>query len=80
MACAAGAGAVGVVLTGMGCDGARGVEAILRAGGSAIAQDEHSSAVFGMPRAAAEAGAESVLPLSRIGAALTKLARTEALA
>jgi two-component system, chemotaxis family, protein-glutamate methylesterase/glutaminase len=78
MASAAGAGAVGVVLTGMGRDAARGVEAIVRAGGSVIAQDEDSSAVFGMPRAAAEAGADSVLPLSRIAAALTQLTRAEA--
>jgi two-component system, chemotaxis family, protein-glutamate methylesterase/glutaminase len=78
IASAAGAGAVGVVLTGMGRDGARGVEAIVRAGGSAIAQDEQSSAVFGMPRAAAEAGADSVLPLAGIPAALTRLARTGA--
>jgi two-component system, chemotaxis family, protein-glutamate methylesterase/glutaminase len=78
MASAAGAGAVGVVLTGMGRDAARGVEAILHAGGSVIAQDEASSAVFGMPRAAAEAGAESVLPLSRIAATLTQLTPVEA--
>jgi two-component system chemotaxis response regulator CheB len=76
MASAAGAGAVGVVLTGMGRDAARGVEAIVRAGGSAIAQDEASSAVFGMPRAAAEAGADAVLPLSRIPDALKRLTRT----
>jgi two-component system, chemotaxis family, protein-glutamate methylesterase/glutaminase len=78
MASAAGAGAVGVVLTGMGRDAARGVEAIVRAGGSAIAQDEQSSAVFGMPRAAAEAGADSVLPLATIPVALTRLALTGA--
>jgi two-component system, chemotaxis family, protein-glutamate methylesterase/glutaminase len=80
MASAAGASAVGVVLTGMGRDAARGVEAIVRAGGSAIAQDEPSSAVFGMPRAAAEAGAESVLPLDRIAGALTRLTQVGALA
>jgi len=75
MALAAGTGAAAVVLTGMGRDGARGVEAVLRAGGITIAQDEPSSAVFGMPRAAAEAGASSVLPLTKIAPALTRLAR-----
>jgi two-component system, chemotaxis family, protein-glutamate methylesterase/glutaminase len=78
MASAVGAGSVGVVLTGMGRDGAHGVEAIVRAGGSVIAQDEHSSAVFGMPRAAAEAGAQVVLPLAEIAAALSRLALAEA--
>jgi two-component system chemotaxis response regulator CheB len=70
----AGAGAVGVVLTGMGHDGALGVAAVRRAGGRVIAQDEESSAVFGMPRAAAEAGADLVLPLPRIAGALRRLA------
>jgi two-component system, chemotaxis family, protein-glutamate methylesterase/glutaminase len=77
MAAAAGAGAVGVVVTGMGRDGARGVAAIRGNGGSVIAQDERSSAVFGMPRAAAEAGAEIVLPLPAIAGALNRLARVE---
>jgi len=72
MASAAGAGAVGVMLTGMGRDGARGVDAVRRAGGSVIAQDEQSSALFGMPKAAAEAGA-TVLPLSEIAGALCRL-------
>jgi two-component system chemotaxis response regulator CheB len=78
MASAVGASAVGVVLTGMGRDGAHGVEAIVRVGGSVIAQDEHTSAVFGMPRAAAEAGAQVVLPLAEIAAALRQLALAEA--
>lgn len=77
MASAAGAGAVGVVVTGMGRDGQRGVEAIRRKGGSVIAQDEDSSAVFGMPRAAVEAGAEIVLPLSAIAGALKRLTLVE---
>jgi two-component system, chemotaxis family, protein-glutamate methylesterase/glutaminase len=78
MASSAGAGAVGVMLTGMGRDGARGVDAICRAGGLVIAQDEETSALFGMPRAAAQAGAELVLPLPRIAEALLALPTGEA--
>jgi two-component system, chemotaxis family, protein-glutamate methylesterase/glutaminase len=77
MAAAAGEGAVGVVLTGMGRDGARGIEALRRAGGRAIAQDEETSAIFGMPRAAAEAGADIVLPIGAIAGALVRLATVE---
>lgn len=66
--------AVGVLLTGMGRDGASGLLAMRRAGKSTIAQDQGSSAVYGMPRAAAELGAaERILPLEKIGAQLGAL-------
>jgi two-component system, chemotaxis family, protein-glutamate methylesterase/glutaminase len=68
-----GAEAVGVVLTGMGRDGAEGAAAIQREGGLAIAQDEASSVVYGMPRAVAEGGADLVLPPTEIASALCGL-------
>jgi two-component system chemotaxis response regulator CheB len=59
--------AAGLVLTGMGDDGARGLLAIHEAKGVTLAQDEESSVVYGMPRAAVELGATTVqLPLSAI--------------
>jgi two-component system chemotaxis response regulator CheB len=62
-----GSRAGGGVLTGMGDDGARGLLDIRRMGGVTFAQDEASSVVFGMPRAALEMGAtEQALPLSAL--------------
>jgi signal transduction histidine kinase/chemotaxis response regulator CheB len=61
-----GAGAVGVVLTGLGRDGAAGTTAITAAGGIVIAQSEQTAEHPAMPRAAAEAGADIVLPLHEI--------------
>lgn len=69
-----GARALGVVLTGMGRDGADGAAAIIRAGGGVIAQDAETSAVFGMPKAAIEQGARLVLPLGSIAGALRRVA------
>jgi two-component system, chemotaxis family, protein-glutamate methylesterase/glutaminase len=68
-----GAHAVGVVLTGMGKDGAEGAAAIRREGGLAIAQDQASSVVYGMPRAVVEEGADLVLPPIEIADALRGL-------
>jgi two-component system chemotaxis response regulator CheB len=68
--------AVACLLTGMGKDGARGLQEIRNAGGRTIAQDESSSVVFGMPREAILLGAaEQVLPLDRIAPALVALAK-----
>ncbi|SEP03056.1 chemotaxis protein CheB [Paenibacillus sp. OV219] len=50
-------GAIGVLLTGMGADGARGLLAMRRRGSRTLGQDERSSVVYGMPKAAFEAGA-----------------------
>jgi two-component system chemotaxis response regulator CheB len=68
-----GAEGVGVVLTGMGRDGGKGVAALCAAGGRVIAQDEETSVVFGMPRTAIERGASVVLPLPEIARALCQL-------
>ena len=65
--------AVGVILTGMGNDGARGLKAMHDAGAKTIGQDEATSTVYGMPRAAAELGAvDQALPIDKIGAAVVE--------
>ena len=66
--------AAGVILTGMGRDGARGLKKMRGAHFATFAQDGASCAVYGMPKAAAELGAaDSILPLQQIGPALQKL-------
>jgi two-component system chemotaxis response regulator CheB len=69
---------LGVVLTGMGRDGAEGLDAIVKAGGGGLAQDRRSSVVYGMPKAAAES-AKSILPLEEIPAAVATEVRALAL-
>lgn len=70
-----GAGGVGILLTGMGSDGARGLKALHDAGGFTLAQDEATSTVFGMPKVAAETGAAAaVLPVQAIAGELERRA------
>ncbi|NVE95316.1 protein-glutamate methylesterase/protein-glutamine glutaminase [Altererythrobacter lutimaris] len=70
----AGSKSLGILLTGMGQDGADGLLAMKQSGATTIAQDEASSVVFGMPRAAIEKGAaQSVLSLREIASYLTKV-------
>jgi two-component system chemotaxis response regulator CheB len=77
VAAAAGPNAVGVILTGMGDDGAAGLAEMKRRGSATMAQDEQSCVVFGMPREAIELGAvDEVVPLSRVpGSILHQAAR-----
>jgi two-component system chemotaxis response regulator CheB len=65
----AGANAIGIILTGMGADGALGLKAMRDAGAFTIAQDEATSVVWGMPGEAVRCGAaQVVLPLHKIAA------------
>ncbi len=73
----AGRNAIGVMLTGMGADGARAMKVMRDAGAYNVAQDEASCVVFGMPREAIAAGAcHEVLPLKRIGTHLIEHLRS----
>lgn len=69
--------AIGVVLTGMGRDGASGLKEIKQRGGHTIAQDEATCVVYGMPREALEIGAaEEILPIEQIALALMRWVAT----
>lgn len=71
----AGSNAVGVILTGMGADGAAGMAVMKSAGSLNIAQDEKTSVVFGMPKEAIKIGAvDRVLPIHHIAQAALDMA------
>jgi two-component system chemotaxis response regulator CheB len=72
-----GSGALGVILTGMGHDGVQGLRVLKERGGYVLGQDEASSVVYGMPRAAALAGlVDRVIPLDAVGRMLCELTGT----
>ena len=74
-----GARSIGVILSGMGDDGAAGLEAIKEAGGRTVAQDEATCAVFGMPRAAIRLGVvDDVLPMGAIAGHVQRLLASHA--
>lgn len=65
---------IGVILTGMGCDGTAGAACVKAVGGKVIVEDESTSVVYGMPRSVVEAGlADQVVPLPKITSTLVEL-------
>ncbi len=76
VAMCAGSSATGIIMTGMGDDGARGLKEMHEAGAHTVAQDEKSCIVFGMPKVAIElGGVRQVLPLERIHEAVVAAGR-----
>jgi two-component system, chemotaxis family, protein-glutamate methylesterase/glutaminase len=70
----AGANAVGILMTGMGDDGARGLLEMKRSGAFTLAQDEETCVVFGMPREAIALGAaDKIVPLDLIAAEILRV-------
>ncbi|HBA71048.1 MAG: chemotaxis response regulator protein-glutamate methylesterase [Geobacteraceae bacterium GWC2_55_20] len=70
---ATGGAMLGVILTGMGSDGFKGMQLLKQKGGVTIAQDEATSTIYGMPKACVEGGvADEVLPLGQIGFEISK--------
>jgi two-component system chemotaxis response regulator CheB len=70
----AGANALGIIMTGMGDDGARGLLEMKRAGAATVAQNEETCVVFGMPKEAIALGAaDKIVPLSAIPAEIRQL-------
>jgi two-component system, chemotaxis family, protein-glutamate methylesterase/glutaminase len=75
----AGANAMGIIMTGMGDDGAQGLLEMRQAGAATIAQDEATCVVFGMPREAiARGGAERVVPLHALAGEIIRVGRSDA--
>jgi two-component system chemotaxis response regulator CheB len=69
---------LGVILTGMGSDGLKGMRHLKEKGGATLVQDQATSTIYGMPKACIEAGiADEVLPLGRIGAEIGRIGAPE---
>jgi two-component system chemotaxis response regulator CheB len=74
----AGSGVIGVLLTGMGADGAKGLLAMHEKGAYTLAQDEQTCVIFGMPREAVKLGAvDDVMPIQRIPRAIVSFLQTQ---
>jgi two-component system chemotaxis response regulator CheB len=72
---ASGGASLGVILTGMGSDGFKGMQQMKQKGGATIVQDEETSTIYGMPKACVDGGvADIVLPLKQIGPRIAELA------